>query len=152
MTAQSSPETFDGKHYPVSQSMNGFAASTLTQASQALLPVTRQSTQAGSEIAKLASRRIAAWSEHQKRLMACRQPTDVAVAMQSFWTRAFDDYTTCNKALIAAWTTGFTSFASMAPQMAASAQRDILSIRDTVTEKGLAETDPRYVAARRDAA
>lgn len=152
MTEQLSLPTFDPRAFPSISTASGFAAATLTTAARTFAPVSQQSSAVGSEALHLASRRFAAWSEHQKNLQACKQPMDVIAASQVFWQRAAADYTAFNQAIFNSWMGGFNAMAATAKAAIPANVRDVLPIRDLAPDAPIVETDPRRVEARRNVA
>ena len=155
MPEQFSPKSgFDGQAFPVAQTLTGFANMTATQTAKAVAPISKHCSLIGSHCCTLASRRMSAWSEHHKRLLASKDPADVFECTQAFWQRFMQDYVAFNQsamqAWLGAWNGAIRTLSDASPagsmQLPLGPERDELPLRGAA-EGSIRESDPRRVDA-----
>ena len=76
------------------------------QATKSVAPMVTGAARANLELASLAGRRAQAYLDLPNVLAQCRGPQDLFAAQARFWQTALEDYTTCNRRIVAALSAG----------------------------------------------
>jgi len=117
------------RHYeragrPQTEVIERFLAST-EQATKSMWPMVSSVARANMELVSLAGKRAQAYLDLPNVIAQCRGPQDLFAAQARFWQTAFEDYTSCNRRVVAA----LSAHNAVAP----AAQDAVRRERDTIT-------------------
>lgn len=117
------------RHYeragrPQNEVIERFLAST-EQATKSMGPMVSSVARANMELVSLAGKRAQAYLDLPNVIAQCRGPQDLFAAQARFWQTAFEDYTSCNRRVVAA----LSAHNAVAPAAQDPARRE----RDTIT-------------------
>ncbi len=122
---------------------------TTGQATKSVAPMLTGAARTNMELASLAARRAQAYLDLPNTLAQCRGPQDLFAAQARFWQTALEDYSTCNRRIVAALSAGNAVAPASEEAGGARRERDTLSFPDvfSFTPWALPDTAQR----RRDA-
>jgi hypothetical protein len=124
------------------------------QATRSVAPMITGAARMNMELASLAGRRAQAYFDLPNTVAQCRAPQDLFAAQVRFWQTALEDYSTCNRRIVAALSAS-NSVASAGESAGAERKvRDTLTFPDVFSftpwalpENGQRRRDPEERAA-----
>jgi hypothetical protein len=115
------------------------------QATKSVGPMVTGAMRANMELASLVGRRAQAYLNLPNTLAECRGPQDLIAAQTKFWQTAFEDYSTCNRRIVAAMSASNSVTPASEEAGAGRRERDTLTFPDvfSFTPWALQDRPPR---------
>jgi hypothetical protein len=124
------------------------------QATRSIAPMMTGAARMNMELASLAGRRAQAYLELPSAVAQCRGPQDVFAAQMRFWQTALEDYSTCNRRIVAALSATNAVTSAGGSDGTQRKERDTLTFPDVFSftpwalpENGQRRRDPEERAA-----